>query len=105
MAMEYGRSVEHSVRVMAVKSTGDNPRYVSEWALAEISYTPFRGANPNTPLIDIKADDIQFAEYCYNNGRYSDCRMKKFESLLEAGNKPLLEADDTIIGLLKNINF
>ena len=63
-SLEYGRSVEHSIRTMVIKSTGDNPRYISEQRVAEVSYVPLMGSNSDTPLLEMKG----FIEYCYNNG-------------------------------------
>lgn len=112
-ALEYGRSVEHSVAVKAIKAQGTRPRYVSEWALGEVSYTPFRGANPETPLLAIKNEDGSnltgqeqaFIEYCYNKGDYSSCRMKFMEALLEPVQPLDVAADEQIINFLTNIKF
>ena len=105
MSLEYGRSVEHSCAVICTKSTGTNPRYVSEWKLAEVSYVPLMGANSETPLLELKSAEKAFIEHCYNNGDYSPCRMKTFESLLDKPDIPLDTADDNIINFFNNLKF
>ncbi len=93
LAAEYGRSVDHSVAVAAVQSRGSRPRYVTEWKMMEVSYIPVWGSNPNTPLLAIKSDDVEFVKHCINNGNHTDCYLKKYESLLPVANA-LTEADD-----------
>jgi len=51
---EHGKSLEHSVRVQAVKRDSDDERKVLEWKLWEYSTLYGWGANELTPLIDIK---------------------------------------------------
>lgn len=58
---QYGKSLEHSVGLQAVKYTIDktNPenwvRIITEWKLWEFSTLTGWAANPNTPLIGIKS--------------------------------------------------
>ena len=80
LAAEYGKSVEHSVGVIPIKSRGKDPRYVTEWKLVEVSYIPMWGANPATPMIALK--DEEFAKYCVANGNYTDCYIKKLEPVV-----------------------
>ena len=100
MALEYGRSVEHSIRTMVIKSTGENPRYIQEQRIAEVSYVPLMGSNSATPLLEMKS----FVEYCYNNGQYSPCYMKKLESVLEA-DKSLPEPDEELNKFYESLNL
>ena len=100
MSLEYGRSVEHSIRTMVIKSTGTNPRYIQEQRLAEVSYVPLMGSNSATPLLEMKS----FVEYCYNNGEYSPCYMKKLESVLEA-DQSLSEPDDELNKFYETLNL
>ena len=82
LAAEYGRGVEHSMGAWAIKTDGkalnrDNPmsdpRKVYEWYVGEISYVPFRGSNPNTPVLALKSScDVRFLDYCIKNGNYTD---------------------------------
>ncbi len=102
LAAEYGRTVEHSMAVGVVKSYGNAPKFVTEWRVKEVSYIPLWGSNPNTPLIALKGEDEQYVQYCIKNGSHTDCYLKKYESLIEAG-QPLHQADDLteFINLLK----
>lgn len=104
LASEYGRSVEHSVKVKALQSKGRSPRYVYEWAMQEFSYIPVWGSNPNTPLLALKTADSGFVEYCIKNGKHTDCYLRKYESLLEP-DKPLEEADEKLNKLYNLINL
>lgn len=94
LAMEYGRNVDHSVAVRAIKSRGSSPRYVSEWQMKEFSYVPVWGSNPNTPLLAMKgSEDAEFIEYCLKNGNHTDCYLNKYQSLLEPNTDSLDKAD------------
>ena len=106
LAAEYGRGVEHSMKVAAVKFKGNSPRYVSEWKVQEFSYIPIWGANPETPLIALKnSDDQAFVNYCIKNGNHTDCYQKKLESLLEP-SKTLETADiDQVNKFYNSLNF
>lgn len=106
LAAEYGRSVEHSMAVAAIKSRGSNPRFVSEWKVKELSYIPVWGSNPNTPLVELKTGDAQFIEYCIKNGKHTDCYLQKYESLV---SKPISEsltvADDELIEFINALKL
>lgn len=106
LAAEYGRSVEHSMKVAAVKSRGRNPKYVSEWKVQEFSYIPVWGSNPETPLLAIKgSDDEAFINYCLKNGNHTECYQNKLDSLLVKPVSPLNTADEEVIKLFNNIKF
>ena len=103
LAAEYGRQVDHSVKVKAMQSRGTEPRYVTEWMMQEVSYIPVWGSNPNTPLLAVKADDIEFIQHCIKNGKHTDCYLKKYESLLEPTTS--LETADDLNKFFNNLNF
>jgi len=107
LAAEYGRSVEHSAAVAAIKTSGSNPRYVREWKLQEFSYIPVWGANPDTPLLALKADDKEFLQFCITKGDYSECMINKLETLYKALTEPGSHSDDAadISRLADNLTF
>lgn len=112
---EFGRTLEHSVRVRAKKSEileGDaipiefrkdatdkqfnQIRLVKEWMMLEMS-TVMWGANEKTPLVDIKSlsemdETLRFLEKMLK-GNYTDERLKKIEEtyniLQSLKNEPL----------------
>ena len=93
LAAEYGKSIEHSMGAWAIKTDGKpldrdnpvgNPRKVYEWYAGEISYTPFRGSNPNTPVLALKSScDVKFIDYCVKNGNYTDEYFEFLHALQE----------------------
>jgi hypothetical protein len=100
---EYNRTLEHSVRVRAIKYESvegdaipvefrqqafnngwDRIRLVKEWMLLEVS-TVMWGANEKTPLVDIKSledldNTINFLAAMLK-GNYTDERLKNIEEL------------------------
>ncbi len=95
---EYGKSLEHSVGLQAIKYTIDQEKYtrtVTEWKLWEFSTLTHWGANENTPLLGIKsmtdliskADNIEQVKEILakmNTGNFSDTRKKQSEILIES---------------------
>jgi len=82
---EHGKTLEHSVRVQAVKRNFDDERIVEEWKLWEYSTLYGWGANSETPLIDIKSvDDL---EMMMSQGQYSDEKHRVIEELYEEMKK------------------
>lgn len=94
---EYGKSLEHSVGLQAIKYTIDQnkqTRTVTEWKLWEFSTLTHWGANSNTPLLGIKSadellkglSDEQVKEILsrMNNGNFSDARKEKAEKYYES---------------------
>lgn len=103
MYKEYGRTLEHSVRVWPIKQEiveGDaipvefrkqaadqgmnEIRIVKEWGLREVS-TVMWGANEHTPMVDIKSleqldDTLAFLNKMLK-GNYTDERLKKIEEI------------------------
>jgi HK97 family phage prohead protease len=86
---EYGKSLEHSVGLQAIKYTIDQDkqtRTITEWKLWEFSTLTAWGANENTPLLGIKSagdllkdltdDQVREVLNKMNNGNYSDARKK-----------------------------
>jgi HK97 family phage prohead protease len=78
---EHDRTLEHSVRVNAIKRDPNNEKMVTEWLLWEYSTLYGWGANSETPLVNIKSlDDL---ELMINGGNYSDEKSKYIEYLYE----------------------
>lgn len=92
---EYGKTLEHSIGVNAVKRDKNDPRIVKEWELWEYSTLSSWGANPQTYLIDIKNKDMVSLGEHLNfirkalTMRYSDERLKELESNMEIIEKAL----------------
>lgn len=93
---EYGRTLEHSVGVVAKKRDNADKRKVHEWMMAEYSTLSFWGANPCTHLIDIKSvsrkdvkEAIEFLEKALKQPEYSDIRLKNFDMQLNLMLKSL----------------
>ena len=106
LAAEYGRGVEHSMKVAPIKSRGSNPRYVSEWKVQEFSYIPIWGSNPETPLLAIKgSDNAAFIEYSLKNGNHTECYQEKLNSLLDKPISSLDAADDNIINFFNKLKI
>ena len=98
---EHGKTLEHSVRVYPVKRSSEDNRRVIEWKLWEYSTLYGWGANPETPLIDIKSmDEINITELMADlelmltNGNYSDTRGKQIEQKF-AELKSLIDPSNT----------
>lgn len=82
---EYGKSLEHSVGVKAIRRNPANAKEVEEWEMWEYSTLTNWGANPVTPLLDIKSMDKSAAEDHIKflgkalAGKFSEERLKKLE--------------------------
>lgn len=93
---EYGRTLEHSVGVNAIKWEMKNDvRIVSEWKLWEYSTLTGWGANEDTPLRGIKSADkitegIEWLNLMLKKGNYTDEKFKQIENQLSI-IKALLE--------------
>jgi len=86
---EYGKSLEHSVGLQAIKYRIDEAamtRTVQEWKLWEFSTLTHWGANENTPLLGIKSLDEKrkLLEGMAGNASYSDQRKRNIESAYKA---------------------
>lgn len=80
---EYGRTLEHSIGVDAIKYNIDGQvRKVSEWKLWEYSTLTNWGANPDTGLVSIKSD-IDWMNIQLNKGDYTDERFMEIEKQLK----------------------
>lgn len=86
---EYGRSLEHSIGVDAIKKeTKEGIRRIYEWKLWEYSTLTSWGANENTPLLDIKSseknlsDIIDWLELKMRKGNFSDDKFIQIETQL-----------------------
>lgn len=86
---EYGRTLEHSVGVEAIKRDEQDDRRVLEWKWWEYSTLTTWGANDNTPMLGLKNlnndDDIlkevQFLEKALRQN-YTDERLEQIETTL-----------------------
>jgi HK97 family phage prohead protease len=82
---EYGKSLEHSIGVEAVKSDDKGDiRRVYEWKLWEYSTLTSWGANEDTPMLGIKSaktisDSIDWLELKLKKGNYTDERYQEIE--------------------------
>ena len=97
--INHNRTLEHSIRVNAIKRDSNDQRRVLEWKLWEYSTLYAWGANPETPLINIK--DLSDLEMMISEGNYSEERAKqiqelynKLKALLQPPSTPL-EPQDT----------
>src|ERR1044072_5957359 len=85
MYASEGKSLEHSVGVLAVKRDTSNAKRVMEWKWFEYSTLTNWGANPNTPVLSIKSEEnplqlVEFLEKCLWKANYSDEKGKQIES-------------------------
>lgn len=98
---EYGRSLEHSVGVEAIKKDQkDNARNVYEWKLWEYSTLTGWGANERTPMLGIKslddfAEAVQWLELKLKKGNYTDDRFREIEKQLIIIRSLCTEPDDS----------
>jgi len=76
---EYGKSLEHSIGVDPIKyDIQGKVRKVSEWKLWEFSTLTAWGANPQTPMLDIKSD-VEWMNIQLTKGDYTDEKFKEIE--------------------------
>jgi len=98
---EYGKSLEHSIGVEAVKKEmQDGVRNVSEWKLWEYSTLTSWGANPLTPMIGIKAEKdiietIEWLNVKLKKGNYTDEKFSRIEKQLLQLKSLLIEPDNS----------
>ena len=117
---EYGKSLEHSVGLQAIKYTIDQNkqvRTITEWKLWEFSTLTHWGANENTPLLGIKSLVEQFNDpekvkeilSKMNNGQFSDTRKKQaektYKSLFIEPSRMTLDEKADMKTILKLINI
>ena len=82
---EEGRTLEHSIGVVARKRNPSNKKEVLKWDLFEYSTLSAFGANPRTYLVDIKSDAqsirdrADFISKALRHRGYSDERLAKFD--------------------------
>lgn len=85
---EYGKTLEHSVGVNAIKWKMENDvREVFEWKLWEYSTLTSWGANEDTPMLGIKSlrdinSGIEWLDLMLKKGGYTDERFKQIETQL-----------------------
>lgn len=85
---QYGKSLEHSVMVQAVKRDKNNKKLVLEWKWWEYSTLTNWGANSETPMLGIKSikaidEAINWVEIALKKGNYTDEKATKMEKHLE----------------------
>lgn len=95
---ENGKTLEHSVGVNPVRRNKSNNKEVEEWQLWEFSTLTSWGANPNTPLLDIKNLDknqaeehIRFLQRALSM-KYSDAKLKNIQQHIDIIRKAILGA-------------
>lgn len=86
---EYGRTLEHSVGVVAVKRDEVDKRKVYEWKMYEYSTLSFLGANPCTYLVDLKSatrtqvkSAVEFLKKALEQPEYSEYKLKNIDMKL-----------------------
>ena len=78
---EHNKTLEHSVRVQAIKRDDEDEARVLEYKLWEFSTLYSWGSNAKTPLVNIKSmDDL---ELMIKDGNYSDEKSKIIEELYD----------------------
>lgn len=80
---EYGKTLEHSIGVDAVKyDMKSDRREVAEWKMWEYSTLTAWGANEKTPMIALKSmnDELDFLNIMLRKGDYTDERFKEIET-------------------------
>lgn len=93
---EYGKTLEHSVGVKAIKRDPVDSSKVLEWYLGEYSTLTHWGANPQTFMMDIKelkGDDLAIHIQMMHkalNGKYSGEKLKSLENNLFLIKKAIL---------------
>jgi len=95
---EYGKSLEHSIGVDAIKFVDDQSvRKVTEWKLWEYSTLTSWGANERTPMLAMKDHDplksVEWMALQLKKGDYTDERFKEIDSALNILLKSLAEPD------------
>lgn len=98
---EYGKSLEHSIGVEAVKAdSGKEVQRVFEWKLWEYSTLYSWGANEMTPMLGLKsqkdiAGTIDFLDIMFKKGNYTDKRYSEIEQLMIKLKSLSTEPDDS----------
>jgi HK97 family phage prohead protease len=98
---EYGRTLEHSIGVEAVKKeVKDGVRNVYEWKLWEYSTLTAWGANSETPLLGIKSEKdivetIDWLGVKLKKGNYTDEKFSQIEKQLMQLKSLLIEPAET----------
>lgn len=86
---EYGRSLEHSIGVDAIKKEyKNNIRHVYEWKWWEYSTLTCWGANENTPMLAVKSksdipDLIDWFELKMRKGNFTDHKFLQIEQNIQ----------------------
>ena len=91
---EHGKTLEHSIGVKAIKRDEVNKSLVKEWQLWEFSTLTGWGANPDTPLLDIKSIKADTQEHIDLLKKalglnYSEDRLKAIENSINMIQKAI----------------
>ena len=104
LAQQLGKNIEHSIGVWAIKRDDKDSRKVLEWRLEEVSTLTMRGANPSTGFINLKSIDADTdpqsaVDYlrAVLNMRYSDDKLKRYESQLSLLEKSMKDENVEIV--------
>lgn len=84
---EYGKTLEHSIGVDAIKFIDDNGlRKVTQWKWWELSTLTSWGANERTPMLDMKSfsplSDIDWLEIRMKKGNYTDATFIQIQKAI-----------------------
>lgn len=81
---EAGRTLEHSIGVLALERDKEDKRKVLKWKMLEYSTLTGWGSNPDTYLVGLKSEGKAREAVDYLNialkQRYSDERLSKYEN-------------------------
>lgn len=87
---EHGRTIEHSIGVVALERNPSNKKEVLRWKMYEYSTLSFLGSNPQTFLVDIKTatdqqvrDAIHLLRKALEQPEYSDHRLTRLDMDLQ----------------------
>ena len=100
---EHGKSLEHSVGVDAKQHQMKGAiRHVSEWKWWEFSTLTGWGANPNTPMLNIKSDSdltetIDWFELRLKKGNFTDAKCIEIEKQLKSLRSLCLTPDNSTL--------
>ncbi|GAB2539869.1 HK97 family phage prohead protease [Rufibacter soli] len=88
---DHGKTLEHSIGFNVMKRDPSDTRIITEYKLWEYSTLTAWGANPLTPLAELKSlkdtkEVLDWLTKMYNVG-YSDVRLKSIETLLTSLEK------------------
>jgi len=113
---DNGKTLEHSIGYGVEKRDAKNKSIITEYKLWEVSTLTAWGANPLTPLVDMKSanKEIEIMQWLVKmyDLPYSDNRLQSIETILKSLEKEPLESNTptnqpidpykSLLNLLKN---